>query len=197
MFGPSAQLQFAAFFSLKKWRKTSWEGELILQCSQSITGAFSRLTLDLSSISYPSLSLPPSQGLLRALPHSHGGVQGGQRGHAVRVQDALQEEHHLAPGAHSYRGATIPGLAHTGPRPPAVPADPAAARRGHPTEHLLRQEAAGRLQVRTPAARSLSLVSCFGIYGFRQQGAWWCCLTDTINWVWGLVWVCRVQKHVC
>lgn len=91
-----------------------------------------------------------SQGLLGALPHTHGGVQGGQRGDSLRVQDALQEKHHLAPGALHGRSGALPRLAHAGPRPPAVPADPAAAPGGHPAEHLLRQEAARRVQVSLP-----------------------------------------------
>lgn len=87
------------------------------------------------------------QRLLGALPHTHGGVQGGQRGYTLRVQDALSEKHHLAPGALHIRGGALPRLPHAGPRPPAVPADPAAAPGGHPAEHLLRQEAARRVQV--------------------------------------------------
>lgn len=85
------------------------------------------------------LCFPASpQGLFGALPDTYGWVQAGQRGDALRVQDALQEKYHLAPSAHNRWGPFIARLPHSGPRPPAVPADPAAAPGGHSTEHILR-----------------------------------------------------------
>lgn len=89
----------------------------------------------------------PSQGLLRALPHTNGGIQGRQRRYTLRIQDTLQEKHHLASGAHSWWSTSIPRLAHTGPWSPPVPADPSAAPGSYPTKHLLRQEVARWVQV--------------------------------------------------
>lgn len=51
------------------------------------------------------------QGLLGAVPHPHGGVQAGQRGHALRVQDPLPQEHRVAPRAQRRPAAPAPGRA--------------------------------------------------------------------------------------
>lgn len=67
----------------------------------------------------------------------------------MRVQDALPEEHHVAPCAHPGPAAPGPGLPRARhARPTAVPAAAPAGPGCHPSEHLLRPEAAGWHEVR-------------------------------------------------